>query len=173
MERFHVDKHKKMRDNNMLQVFTKTAFKYKELLHPDLDILNICCNKIKPIPLDYCHFNELYSASDITRTSCYSWLKNYYSKRELLNVRTSASIIHFPDSPVWKFCKQEIPDYYWNFLVKSPFFNEKDHEVAFYEYFLFVLCCIGIHILPIKKWRKKLRRLRRVFLQRLGYLQNP
>lgn len=124
----------KMRKDQMIKKFYMVAKAHKDLRHKDLDILNIACNKIKPLPLDYCYFQELFDVDDVKYAFNYRWLKSVYSDKELTLPKITSKIIHFPNTKIWAFKRNRIPDYYWYFLEDSPFFNPDNHKPTAWDY---------------------------------------
>lgn len=115
----------KMRQEKIVEKLFEIGRSRNDFRHYDLDILNMGCNKIKPLPLDYCYFQELFDADDVRFAPNYSWLSSIYSDEALTIPKKTAKIIHFPNSKIWKLERKYIPEYYWNFLKKSPFFHDR------------------------------------------------
>ena len=161
---------KKMQEEHMIDKFFKIIQKYNYLRHCDLDVLNIACNKIKPLPFDYCCLNEIFDNNNIKCTRNYSWLSLSYTDDQLIKSKTTAKIVHFADTKVWNFLRTDIPDYYWNFLKISPFFDQSNHysHVTITGYISYILQCIGSRILPLKhKVRKHKNEYYQIFKREL------
>ena len=115
----------KMRQEKIVEKLFEIGRSRSDFRHYDLDILNMGCNKIKPLPLDYCYFQELFDADDVSLAPNYPWLSVFYSNEALTIPKKTSKIIHFPGSKIWKLGREYIPEYYWNFLKKSPFFHDR------------------------------------------------
>lgn len=82
-------------ETGLLQKLFDNIEKYKkDLKFYDLDLLNITCNEIKPLPLKYCFLQSLLN-DDYQKTSDWEYLKEIYSEEEILNAKKSTVIVHY------------------------------------------------------------------------------
>ena len=149
------------REKNMLQRFEDIIKNYSNKLKMfDLDILNLAADNIKEIPFEYCVLENIYDASDITTALEYPWLSKAQSKEKLLKAKENPAIIHYAGQlvKIWLREKHNIPKYYWNYIISSPFFDAEFYtpgvknkmEILYYT-FLRKIC-------PIKSIRTKLKK---------------
>lgn len=91
----------------------------------DLDVLNLACNKIKAISFQYCVLENIFDNEDISKAPEYIWLVNVYGKDKLEFAKQNPIIIHYAGKPIkiWKRNIKEIPDYYFSYINRSPFYN--------------------------------------------------
>ena len=160
MPGFMVINTKLWRKKQMWTRFMNIIQKYgSRLRFFDLDILNLAADKIYPVPFEYCVLENIYDAQDIKTTPEYPWLKRAQGEKTLLNAKNNPIIIHYAgkDVKIWKRFIYEIPEYYWKYIIQSPFYNKNDYrwtalkEVTLrFQYFL-------LKIVFIKKWRRGIK----------------
>lgn len=110
---------KKLRDDNKIRDFFYTIDIYKERLKMfDLEVLNLSCNKIKALPIEYCVLENIYDSNNITLASEYRWLIKIYSHDELIKSKNNPAIIHYAgkDIKIWNRKKHDISIEYFDFL---------------------------------------------------------
>ncbi|MBE6447629.1 MAG: glycosyltransferase family 8 protein [Alphaproteobacteria bacterium] len=164
---------KKMRAENISDVFVRIISNHKdELLCFDLEVLNAACNPIKSLPFEYCMVESIYRESDFNKAYDWKFLKTVYKEEELRKAKKHPRIIHYNynDSlKIWERPRKQIPDYYWIFLEKSPFFKLSDHyppKQTLFDYLIYILQCFLAKTLPVKKWRQKLHYITGKYCQR-------
>lgn len=151
---------KKMREDHMAAKFFETIRTYDTRLKMfDLDVLNISCDKIGEIPFEYCVLENIYDNEDIGKAKEYIWLEKIHGRKTLQNAKDSPIIIHHAGGwpKIWNRKHKVIPQYYWDYLEKSPFYDKL-------KYFPSSLTCIKktlykvlSRIIPIKKLRHHCR----------------
>lgn len=120
MPGFMVMNLEKMRTDAMVDVFFNNIRKFSSQLKMfDLDILNISCDKIKPIPFSYCVLENLWNNKDIRSAHEYTWLRNYYSHSQLLEAKRNPAIVHYAGAypKIWNRDYSTISDDYLAYLV--------------------------------------------------------
>lgn len=161
-----------MGEHNMFSKFSETIEMHKNELNCfDLEVLNASCHSIKALPFEYCMVESIYNSSLFETAYDWQFLKTVYTKEQLNKAKEKPMIIHYNyngNARIWNRLREDIPDYYWKFLEKSPFFNRSSHysHVTFFDYSLYILQCIGARILPIKSWRKKLREVKNEYYKK-------
>lgn len=160
MSGFMVVNAKQWRNKKMFQRFMHTIDKYKESLRMfDLEVLNLSCDKIAPVPFEYCVLENIYANEDITKAKEYPWLKNVYAHEILEKAKKNPVIIHYAGkSPkIWLRSYDDIPQYYWHYIEQSPFYNPELYHPNWFTYIKNFILWILIKICPVKKWRKRLK----------------
>lgn len=78
----------------------------------DLDLVNITCNKFKDLPLKYCLLQSLAYNEDFEQAKEYKYLKEIYSKDDILKAKIKPAIIHYAGKPgkPWRM-KNPYPEY--------------------------------------------------------------
>lgn len=150
----------KWRKENKIDKFFATISKFgNRLKFFDLDILNLSCDKIAPIPFEYCVLENIYANEDITKAKEYPWLKNVYAHEILEKAKKNPVIIHYAGkSPkIWLRSYDDIPQYYWHYIEQSPFYNPELYHPNWFTYIKNFILWILIKICPVKKWRKRLK----------------
>lgn len=111
----------KQRQENTFQKLLKTSFDFKDRLTLfDLDVLNITCDKIKEIPLNYCVLETLYENERVKEIPEYSFLKNVYSIEELKEARKNPKIIHYAGKLGKPWRRKNPPEYYKKYMENLP-----------------------------------------------------
>lgn len=126
MPGFMIVNAKKWREEHKLDDFFQIIKSYnKQLKMFDLDVLNLACNKIKAISFQYCVLENIFDNEDISKAPEYIWLVNVYGKDKLEFAKQNPIIIHYAGKPIkiWKRNIKEIPDYYFSYINRSPFYN--------------------------------------------------
>lgn len=171
MPGFMIANLKLWREKNLLKKFFQIIEEYGDRLKMfDLDILNLAADNIKEIPFDYCVLENIYDNDDISNAKEAPWLLNTYTKEELIRAKNNPIIIHYAgnDIKIWLRNANIIPKYYWDYIIKSPFYN---HE---FYYPSRLKCVISITLFylveitcPIKAWRKEIRQKRKLINKKL------
>jgi len=94
----------------------------------DLDILNMSCSPIAALPFAYGVLENVMYSDSVTRAHEWPWLRHHYSREELERAKREAVIIHYAGGrtpKVWWRRRERIPDEYWHWLEKSPFFDRE------------------------------------------------
>lgn len=91
---------KKFNDEKILEKLLENAEKFNSRLKFfDLDLINITCEKIKPLSLKYCLLQSLAYQEDFTKAKEYAYLKEVYSDEEIQEAKKSPAIIHYAGKP--------------------------------------------------------------------------
>lgn len=133
MSGFMVMNIKMMRENNIMSIFWGNINKYYSRLKMfDLEILNLSCSPVKYISIKYCVLEGIFYSSNLSDSSDYVWLKNYYSDEQLLSAKNDPCIIHYAgsDTKVWN-----RTDYinYENYLEYKKYFNNIALNILYIE----------------------------------------
>lgn len=158
MPGFMIANTKLWREKNLVTRFFKTIDTYGNKLKMfDLDILNLSADKIKTIPFEYCVLENIFDENNIENAPEFPWLSHVHSKECLEKAKKNPIIIHYAGRSVkiWNRKKEEIPEYYWNYINKSPFFDKKLYPSKF-EIPIYLLTS-KLH--PIKAIRHKYREI--------------
>lgn len=108
---------KKLREENYFEKFINTARTFNERLkYFDLDVMNITCNNIYPISLDYCVLETIYSFDDFTKAPEYAFLKEVYSDEEIKKAKQEPKIIHYAGKLGKPWRRKNPPKYYKEYL---------------------------------------------------------
>lgn len=112
---------KKLREEKYFEKFAKTAMDFKNRLKFfDLDVLNITCNYIKPLPLNYCTLEAIIEFNDYKKTKDYKYLSKVYSDNEIENAKNDPSIIHYAGELGKPWRRKKVPEYYQKTIQKLP-----------------------------------------------------
>lgn len=112
---------KRMREEKTFSKLLETALKFKDRLRFfDLDVLNITCNNILPLPLKYCVLESFYTALDFHLCEEYEFLKKVYSDNEIKHAIENPSIIHYAGKPGKPWRRKRMPDYYAEAVKELP-----------------------------------------------------
>lgn len=115
----------KMRKENIISKFGKIVKKYsKKLKMFDLEILNLSCNKILALPIEYCVLENIYDKMDSALE--FPWLSKIYSKNTLLKAQNNPAIIHYAgrDDKIWTRSRNKINKNYLEILDSiCPYLN--------------------------------------------------
>jgi len=115
MSGFMVINLKKKRKDNIVDVFFENIKKYSHRLKMfDLEILNLSCNSIKQLPLEFCVLENIYYSDNINTAPEYIWLKNLYTDEQITAAKDNPSIIHFAGTEVkvWNRPDDQTPENY-------------------------------------------------------------
>ena len=119
----------KWRRQGLTEVFLENVrTRRDELRLFDLDVLNMSCSPIAALPFSYCVLENVMYSDDVTRAHEWPWLRHHYSREDLECAKREPVIIHYAGgrSPkVWRRRRERIPDEYWSWLEKSPFFDRE------------------------------------------------
>lgn len=112
---------KKMRKEKTFQKLLNTALEFKNRLRfYDLDVLNIACDKILPLPLKYCVLEALYEAPDFRDENDYGFLKKVYTEEEVLGAISHPAIIHYAGRLGKPWRRKRMPVYYNRTVKELP-----------------------------------------------------
>ena len=154
---------KKCKEDNIIERFFDNMKKYKEKLKMfDLEVMNLSCNKIKPLGFEYCVLENIYYGK-YQQTQEYQFLKNVYSDAEIDAAIEKPIIVHYAGNIVkmWKKLKPEKD--YFEYIKQSPYFGEYQIKQRKKK----LLRCLNpiwyllSRITPIKSYRKKFRNILR------------
>lgn len=112
---------KLMREENTVKKFHKIIETYKEKLHHfDLDVVNIACDKILPLTLQYCVFQSIYYGNNIEGIKEYKALSGIHSIEDMVFAKENPVIIHYAGKPgkPWRM-KRPYADYK-EYIEKLP-----------------------------------------------------
>ena len=86
----------RMRAEELVDEFLETIEEFGERLRfYDLDVLNLACTAIKPLPFEYVTLEDVYESEDVTQSGDYCFLKSVYTPAELHRARSAPAIIHY------------------------------------------------------------------------------
>lgn len=153
---------KSMQDKIIDRFFSNMQRHEKRLKMFDLEVMNLSCDKIKPVGIEYCVLENVYY-NDFKATREYSFLRNVYADEEIINAKKSPKIVHYAGALVkmWKKINPE-PDYL-AYLAQSPYYPEycclrrKKQILRLFNPLWYILS----RFTPIKSYRKKFRTLLR------------
>ena len=154
---------KKWREEGLSEKLSKNIEVFADRLKMfDLDLLNITCDNIGSVPFEYCVLENLYHLDDIVEADEYAWLSRLYSYEELLHAKNHPAIIHYAgcSTKIWGRKRSDMPDYYWSYIEKSPFYNSEwaspSIKNKFFRLKLYILSRYGFCKAQRKECRKKL-----------------
>lgn len=153
------------REENLQARFFATIREYGSRLKMfDLDVLNLCARNIRAIPFDYCVLESVFLNDDVTKASEWPWLSRVHPKEALLSAKRNPKILHFAGSAVkiWLRPPEEIPEWYWDWIRKSPFYRKSYYYPTLSVKLKKALLAILAELCPVKAWRKRIRRERRL-----------
>ena len=111
----------KMRYEKTSEKLFEAARKFApELRFYDLDVLNIVCESIKPIPFKYVTLETIYEYENMEQAPEYEFLREIYSDEELREAKNNPAIIHYagPLGKPWR--RKKMPDYYQKTVNSLP-----------------------------------------------------
>ncbi len=112
---------KKLREEKYFEKFIQTAKKFNdELKFFDLDVINLTCKNIFPLPLKYCLLEAFFEFDDVEKVRDYAYLKEIYSKSEIEKAKKSPAIIHFAGELGKPWHRKNPPEYYQNIVNNLP-----------------------------------------------------
>ncbi len=112
---------KKLRQDNYFEKFIKNAHIYKEeLKFFDLDLINITCPDIAPIPFEYCTLESIYELDDYKKAPEYEFLKDVYTKQEIEQAKKDPVIIHYAGFLGKPWRRKKVPSYYQKTINSLP-----------------------------------------------------
>lgn len=155
---------KQWREKRMLDRFLKIIKDYGSKLRMfDLDVLNLAADKIMDIPFNYCVLENVYHFEDIEKAPEYPWLSEAQPKSVLKEAKAHPLIIHYAggiNGKIWKCPKTKIPDYYWRYIVTSPFYDKNYYEFSINDAIVYFILKTVKPFLPtfiLKNLRKKVK----------------
>lgn len=154
---------KKMREEKTVDKFFENMRRFeKKLKMFDLEVLNLSCNKIKPVSFEYCVLENLYYG-DYKKAPEYMFLKNVYSEENLAQASKNPKIIHYAGGKVKMWKKIKPDSEYLNYVLSAPFAKEYIKQINFKKW----MCCFNglwyllSKIAPTKSYRKKMKKIYR------------
>lgn len=151
------------RNENLRDRFFVTIAKYGQALKMfDLDVLNLAAKNIRSLPFDYCVLENICLNDDITRAKEWPWLSTTYSREALQMAKKNPKIVHFAGSKlkIWLRPPEEIPEWYWDYIRRSPFFRQEYYYPTFVVKMKKSIWTLIAWLCPIKKCRKWIRKER-------------
>ena len=114
------------KDKIVNKMFDNLKLLKDRLQYYDLELLNITCDKISGLPLEYCVIERLYTEGNIRAIKEYPFLKTIYTDEDLLKAKQNPKIIHFCGKcpKIWKRKTKDIPQYYLEYIKRSPFYDK-------------------------------------------------
>ena len=112
---------KKLKKENYFEKFMQTARHYKDRLKFfDLDVLNITCNNIKELPMNYCVLEAIYEFNDYKTSKDYKYLSKIYTEKDFIDARTNPAIIHYAGELGKPWRRKKAPQDYKEYMDKIP-----------------------------------------------------
>lgn len=112
---------KKFNDEKILDKLLVNAHKFnKRLKFFDLDLVNITCDKFKPLALKYCVLQGISYQEDFKKISEYEFLKEIYTDGEILDAKNNPAIIHYAGKPGKPWRMKKPYDDYQEYIDKLP-----------------------------------------------------
>ena len=160
MPGFMVIDTKLWREKKMFSRFLKVIKEYEQRLKMfDLDVLNLSADKIYPVPFEYCVLENIYDALKIEDAPEYPWLERAQGKAALLRAKKHPMIIHYAGHwpKIWDRGRAEIPEYYWKYIEKSPFYKKNDYIWSKTKALELLVLKIIKALILVKPWRRKIK----------------
>ncbi len=135
--------------------------KYGErLTFCDLDVLNLVSRDIGRVPLKYCVLESIADLPKAEDAAEYGWLSRVYAPSEIASVRESPVIVHYAgiNPKVWNRRREDIPDYYWEYIKGSPFFKRDFYFPSAATNLKSALLFAAYKICPVHSAREALKR---------------
>lgn len=112
---------KKLREEKYFEKFAKTALDFKDRLKFfDLDVLNITCNNIKTLPLNYCVLEPIIEFNDYKKMRDYRYLSKVYNNEEIEKAKNNPIIIHYAGELGKPWRRKNPPRYYQQTIESLP-----------------------------------------------------
>lgn len=112
---------KKLRQENFVDHVRFYVSKYKDRLKMfDLELLNLTCDKILPLPLRYIMLQSIYNEQDISNAPEFTQLTSVYSPEKINQEKENTVIIHYAGSPGKPWLSNKPPAYYAKILNTIP-----------------------------------------------------
>ena len=169
MSGFMVVNTKLWREKKMLNRFLEIIKTYENRLKMfDLDVLNLASDKIKAVPFEYCVLENIYDNDNIKNAPEYPWLSNVYSDEDLIKAKQYPMIIHYAGAPVkiWKRKFADIPEYYRDYITSSSFYDKAFYFPDMKRKTLVFLITVLQKLCFVKKYRNKLKRIKKNLVSR-------
>ena len=113
---------KKLRQENFVEHIRTFVSKYKNRLKMfDLELLNLACNKILPLPLRYIMLQSIYNEQDISKAPEFRWLTSVYSPEKIKEEKADTVIVHYAGSMGKPWLLKKPPMYYAKVLDTIPY----------------------------------------------------
>lgn len=112
---------RKLRQENFIDNIRNLVPKYKNRLRMfDLELLNMACNKILPLPLRYIMLQSIYNEQDISKAPEFRWLTSVYSPEKISHEKANTVIVHYAGSMGKPWLLKKPPMYYAKVLDTIP-----------------------------------------------------
>lgn len=112
---------KKLREEKFFDKFAKTAITFKDRLKFfDLDVLNITCNNIKELPLNYCVLEPIIELEDFKKMQAYKYISKVYSDSQIEEAKNNPVIIHYAGELGKPWRRKNPPKYYQKTVEELP-----------------------------------------------------
>lgn len=112
---------KRMRAEQTVSKFFETIRQFGPRLKMfDLDVLNLTCTRICPLPFDYAVLEAVYALGNLKDAKDYRWLCRIYSDEQLLAARRDPAIIHYAGELGKPWRRADVPAYYQSYLDAVP-----------------------------------------------------
>jgi lipopolysaccharide biosynthesis glycosyltransferase len=106
-------------ENTIARLFENGQIFHDRLKFFDLDLINITCDSIKPLPFDYCVLESIYE-KPIEQAHEYGYLNKVYSDGELLRAKNDPAIIHYAGELGKPWWRKNPPAYYKEYTASIP-----------------------------------------------------
>ena len=149
---------KKMREDDFVSKMFDTIEKFAKRLDMfDLEVLNLSTEKISAIPFEYCTLENIYNEKDIKKAPEYLWLSKVYPEEILLEAKKNPKIIHYAgkNPKIWKRKTDDIPGYYFEYIKKSPFYENE----YYYPTLKMIMKKVMYKILAKLSFKKEIRHI--------------
>lgn len=93
---------------------------FERLKFFDLDLLNITCDKICPLPFKYCLLQSIAYNDDLNLSNDYKYLNSVYSNNEINEAKENPAIIHYAGKPGKPWRMKKPYDDYQSYIKKLP-----------------------------------------------------
>ncbi len=111
----------RFRDEKIFNKLLINAKKYyKRLKFFDLDLVNITCDNIGPLPFKYCVLQGFYYNDDYHNVKDYEYLKGVYSDKVIEEAIKNPAIIHYAGKPGKPWRMKHPYEDYKHYIEKLP-----------------------------------------------------
>lgn len=112
---------KRMREERTAQGILAAARRYGDRLRMfDLEAMNLACDRILPLPFDYCVLESIHAASEIEEAPEYPWLAKAHGREHLLRAKAHPIVIHYAGALGKPWRRPNPPEYYRAMLDSVP-----------------------------------------------------
>jgi lipopolysaccharide biosynthesis glycosyltransferase len=111
----------RMRDDNLVARFLEVIAAFRDRLKFfDLDVLNLSCDAILPLPFEYVTLEDVYESDDVTRSGDYPFLATIYTVGELERAKRTPAIIHYAGRRGKPWQRRDVPAYFQHYVDRLP-----------------------------------------------------